>query len=117
MGKISWAGPMTNIGLAIVSYALSEATGSSIFRLSASVNLIIALFNCMPVPPLDGVKIFSWNIGIWVGTIAAVGALLFLPNIIGLIYSLVITVIMVIALFIWVHMVLPVSQQRMTEYR
>jgi Zn-dependent protease len=115
MGKISWAGPMTNIGLAIICYIL-HPINPNIFSQAATINLVIAIFNCLPFPPLDGVKIFRWNIPMWLGTLIAAIVLMFLPPIIGIGYSLVITVIIVVALFIWLQTVIPATQQSKSEY-
>ena len=101
----------------MISYILLELTGSPIFALSAYINLIIAIFNCLPFPPLDGVKIFRWSIPVWLATLGAAASLMFLPGLIGLLYALILTVVIVVALIIWVHVVLPVSQQSTTEYR
>jgi len=115
MGKISWVGPMTNIGLAILCYIL-HPLNPVVFSQAAFINLIIAIFNCLPFPPLDGVKIFRWNIPMWLGTLIAAVVLMFLPPIIGIVYSLVITIIIVVILFIWLQTVIPVTQQTKSEY-
>lgn len=116
MGRISWVGPMTNIGLAIISYILIPLN-PAVFQLSAFINIIIAIFNCLPFPPLDGVKIFRWNIPIWLGTLATALVLMFLPGVVGLLYSLIIAAILVAALFFWLQLVMPQTQQMQSEYR
>ena len=87
-GKISMAGPMVNIVLAIVGFA-----GVLVFNHSAllvpmyllmTMNASLALFNLIPVPPMDGSKIISWNFMAWAGLIAVAGLLFvsrwFLPD-------------------------------------
>jgi len=71
---VSLAGPLTNILLAIIgssfihilypqmSLAAVERTGILGFCLSMTVilNLLLAVFNLMPIPPLDGSKVFAF---------------------------------------------------------
>lgn len=73
LALVSIAGPLTNIALAIVSsvvlhllypgLSFFEMTGSGIpgFILTTIVelNLLLAIFNLLPIPPLDGSKIFA----------------------------------------------------------
>ncbi len=65
MGIISAAGPATNILVAAAFATLYSFTGIGIFLYAASVNITLALFNMIPVPPLDGSKILNWDIKIW----------------------------------------------------
>ncbi len=69
-GQISAAGPASNILLAIIIYFLKgyigPLAGPAIF-----INLLLALFNMIPFPPLDGYKIVRWNFWIWVGLVAS----------------------------------------------
>lgn len=67
-GLISIAGPSANIILALIFYAI--ATHSSGFTALVSsygmvINLWLAAFNLLPIPPLDGSKIFAWKIPVW----------------------------------------------------
>ncbi|VVB99862.1 Uncharacterised protein [uncultured archaeon] len=86
-GIISLAGPATNIGVALMLLAASAFLGlPAILGMVAagiiSINLFLAVFNLIPVPPLDGSKVFMWNKGIWLATMAAAaGGLYFLPAI------------------------------------
>ncbi len=69
-GKISLAGPITNITVGIFALALltlgkiSGILGVSLYY-TAYVNFLLALFNLLPIPPLDGYKVFRWNPGYW----------------------------------------------------
>lgn len=86
-GKISIAGPIVNIALALVFLAIATAiypsvfssdTSLLIFYISAvgySINSFLAVFNLLPIGNLDGSKVLSWNIGIWLVTIAVAGVL------------------------------------------
>ena len=67
---ISLGGPGMNVLLAVVSFALIHlvAVGGiiqTILTYSMKINLWLALFNMIPIPPLDGSKIFGWNRKIW----------------------------------------------------
>ncbi|WP_461866103.1 site-2 protease family protein [Thermococcus sp.] len=70
-GKISLAGPLTNIIVGIVAgviskYYLTPYTISwAVLRYTAVVNLWLAFFNLLPIPPLDGYKVLRWNTGYW----------------------------------------------------
>ena len=86
-GKISIVGPIVNIALALVFLAIATAiypsvfssdTSLLIFYISAvgySINSFLAVFNLLPIGNLDGSKVLSWNIGIWLVTIAVAGVL------------------------------------------
>lgn len=74
-GIISIAGPFTNIILAavfVVLDALNNATfrGLPIWELGAQINIILAMFNMLPISPLDGSKVFLWNKLVWGGFVA-----------------------------------------------
>lgn len=73
---ISIAGPATNIaiGFAVLPFVGSSANpievGPNIgnfFQLALLVNSLLAVFNLMPFPPLDGSKIIRWSIPTWLG--------------------------------------------------
>lgn len=69
-GKISIAGPLTNIILAFLFVGLEFISPpSSIFSeigvLGFTVNSFLALFNLIPFSILDGAKVFKWNPIIW----------------------------------------------------
>ncbi len=63
----SLAGPIVNILLAFLFLPLSTFTG--FIRLVGEegyrVSLWLAAFNMLPVPPMDGEKVFRWNKTIW----------------------------------------------------
>ena len=91
-GKISIAGPLVNIVLALIFLGIMISiqpliTSSNVnlmvylyflSQVGFSVNSFLALFNLLPIPPLDGSKIFSWNIVIWIITIAVSGILTYI---------------------------------------
>jgi len=80
-GTISLAGPLTNLvlgGLFLAGWLLIPGTGSLaiVFAQVGIVNLIFAAFNLIPIPPFDGSKVASWNIGIYLATLGAAVLLL-----------------------------------------
>ena len=48
-----------------------------------SVNSFLAVFNLLPIGNLDGSKVLTWNIGIWIITIAIAGILTLLSMTMG----------------------------------
>ncbi|WP_048175615.1 site-2 protease family protein [Methanothermobacter sp. CaT2] len=79
-GKISLAGPLTNIILAIMFLMVSTVLPSPINQvafLGYAVNSFLALFNLIPLAVLDGAKVFRWNPLIWLLAAAAAFALTF----------------------------------------
>lgn len=69
-GRIAIAGPATNVAVGVVALLAARMLSPATFpwhaaRITASVNLWLALFNLFPFPPLDGWKVFHWNAGYW----------------------------------------------------
>ncbi len=65
MGIVSISGPLVNLLLVGIFYAANIYWPMDLFALAIFVNLWLALFNMLPIPPLDGSKVLSWNKGIW----------------------------------------------------
>ena len=66
MALVSLAGPVTNFVLAIafavpIRFGLISATdpGFAILLQAAVLNLVLGIFNLIPIPPLDGSKVFA----------------------------------------------------------
>lgn len=68
-GIISLAGPLTNIIIAILFFipmmAFAHNYIGQILSGVVFINLFLALFNLLPIPPLDGSKVFNWNKIVW----------------------------------------------------
>ncbi len=93
-GVVSYAGPLVNIVLGITSilayYFLLPALISlygitrwivalALFLImSTQINGWIAIFNLLPIPPLDGSKIITWKPVIWVIMIGVSAAILYI---------------------------------------
>lgn len=63
-GKISAAGPLVNLvfgAIGMVVWLMTTGNVSLVFLLFAYINVFLAFFNMLPIPPLDGSKIFKWN--------------------------------------------------------
>jgi len=77
IGKISIAGPATNIvlSIALLGTAFFVPTFFFVFVLGALINGFIAVFNLIPFGILDGFKIFNWNKTVWALAFTASAAL------------------------------------------
>ncbi len=82
-GIISLVGPLTNLAIAGFFFLLLLTPGitSILFAMAAfgvRINLLLALFNLLPFPPLDGSKIFRWRPEIAVPLLVFTGIVFFL---------------------------------------
>ncbi len=68
MPKVAFAGPLTNIILVVIAAILfkvaltagfTSKALTSILLYTIMINLILAIFNLIPVPPLDGSKVLA----------------------------------------------------------
>lgn len=87
-GIISLAGPLTNlllaiicifVGLVLVGFAVKGLALSILFG-AAMINLFLGGFNLLPIPPLDGFKVFVWNKTLWAITLLTIIGLFILLN-------------------------------------
>ncbi len=70
-GIISLAGPATNLAMCVIFSILAiivydDLIMWTIFYLTAHINLLLALFNLIPIQPFDGSKIVAWNIPVYI---------------------------------------------------
>lgn len=77
-GLISIAGPLTNVALAGAFFAANFFHPSQAFMLGIQVNIWLALFNMIPIPPLDGSKVLAWDKRVWLALFAVLAALFFI---------------------------------------
>lgn len=84
-GKIAGAGPGLNIILAIIFLLIYFATGGIIKQIGfygMLINSWLAMFNILPFPMFDGMKILRWDRKVYAIMIVAAAILLFLNGII-----------------------------------
>lgn len=71
-GRIALAGPLTNIIIAAITLPLYLYVFYDAFLIGqiigfiCFINAILATFNLLPLGPLDGRKIISWNLNVWI---------------------------------------------------
>ena len=77
---ISIAGPATNIALAaaFIGASFLVTSYSSLLLFAASINIWLAVFNMIPLPPLDGSKVFFWDKRVWAVVFVGLAAALIL---------------------------------------
>lgn len=75
VGRIGAAGPAFNIIAGAVSIALLFSLGIGFLYLLALFNIWLAIFNLIPFGPLDGAKVFRWDLRVWAGMILSAVAL------------------------------------------
>lgn len=76
-GIISLAGPLTNflLGLGFAFLLLVPSPDVQLVGfMGFYVNMFLAFFNLIPVPPLDGSKVISWSVPAWLILFALAGA-------------------------------------------
>ncbi|MFC2122093.1 M50 family metallopeptidase [Bacteroidota bacterium] len=91
LGAISLAGPLSNVLMAfgfLILYGyssviwdlrniplLNEDSILELIRWCLLLNVLFGLFNMIPIPPIDGSKIFMWSKGTWLLLALVAGAL------------------------------------------
>ncbi|MBI5001114.1 MAG: hypothetical protein HZB92_06265 [Euryarchaeota archaeon] len=77
-GRISAAGPMVNLLIGAILTPMIIMLPSPYAYVAffvATINVFLAGFNLLPIPPLDGSKIFGWNKAVWAAMIASAAGL------------------------------------------
>jgi Zn-dependent protease len=81
LGKIAVAGPLTNIGQALLFLGVQNLTGNTILTdlayIGVSLNSTLAVINLLPYGMLDGAKVLQWNWKVWF-IVTAIASTLFL---------------------------------------
>jgi Zn-dependent protease len=77
-GIISVSGAVSNLTLAVIFLIIKSTLGvvpwiNDVATMGIFINAWLALFNMLPLPPLDGSKVRAWDTKVWIGVI--VGAL------------------------------------------
>jgi Zn-dependent protease len=74
-GIISIAGPLVNMALGITFLGLGVLLHSGLLAaalyLIGSINVFLAAFNMLPIPPFDGYKVFKWSVPIYIVSFGA----------------------------------------------
>jgi len=73
-GLISIAGPLTNISIALLFFIF--APDFMLTKNIVHINIFLAAFNLLPIPPLDGSKVMYWNKFVWLAMMILAGWLL-----------------------------------------
>lgn len=68
-GKIAASGPVYNlvVGILLLYFAnFFSGLVSSVLQFVAIINIWLSFFNLLPIPPLDGWKVFRWNFVLYI---------------------------------------------------
>ncbi len=107
LGKIAISGPLFNIIFGLFGFLIVLINQSELIKVLIDMNLIFALFNLIPIPPLNGARVFGWSRIVWVGLFSATLVLLFLPAYIGIGYTILLSFILMIVIFFISRIVSP----------
>jgi len=75
VGHVGAAGPIINIVLALVFVPLMIFVWPFLFVV-VFINIFLAGFNMIPYGPFDGLKVWHWNPGIYIGMVSIIVVLL-----------------------------------------
>ncbi|MGB9749078.1 MAG: site-2 protease family protein [Candidatus Woesearchaeota archaeon] len=106
MGVVALMGPVANILLALVLKILQPYALSGLVHSAIVVNIYFAIFNMLPIPPLDGSKIFFASRAFYffsLGFIAGASLLLFINGILWILLSAILLGILFLIAFLWIE--------------
>jgi len=91
-GIVSIAGPLTNflvfgvfLALLFIINPAPKSYLSYIISFTLFISILLAFFNMLPIPPLDGSKVLAWNKYIYILTMGVIFSLMLLFSIIPII--------------------------------
>lgn len=82
-GIIAAAGPSVNLALGVLFFSMYSGLApftpllASFFYYVAAINILIGAFNMIPLPPLDGSKIITWSLPVYLAMAVLFGIFLF----------------------------------------
>jgi len=76
VGKVGAAGPITNIVMGLIFFPMMFFI--SAIWLVVFVNFFLAAFNMIPFGQFDGLKVWRWSAGIYLGMVAIIGVMIIL---------------------------------------
>ncbi len=100
-GIISASGPVANLVIALISSIF--APFSELASLSMNLNLMLAIFNLLPFPPLDGSKVFIWSRIAWLSIIGTSVTLSILLPLVSWLVSLIIALVVFVVLIFYAY--------------
>jgi len=78
-GLISIAGPLVNIALGVAFLGLGIVLHTGLLAVAlylvGQINIMLAFFNLLPIPPFDGYKVFKWSLPAYIISFGASAAL------------------------------------------
>jgi Zn-dependent protease len=77
-GKISIAGPATNIAQALIYLFIFFISPNDLAFYGIEINAFLALFNLIPFGVFDGMKIYKWDKRVWAAATLIAGLLVLL---------------------------------------
>ncbi|MEM2121604.1 MAG: hypothetical protein QXU20_03035 [Candidatus Woesearchaeota archaeon] len=106
MGLVALMGPLANVLLALVLKILQPYAISGLVPTAILVNIYFALFNMIPVPPLDGSKIFFASRPLYffsLGAIVGASLLLFINGVFWILLSSLLLGLLSLIVFLWIE--------------
>jgi Zn-dependent protease len=77
-GRIALSGVLANLAMAFLVKLLSPFLANNLWMAAVNINLWMAFFYALPIPPLNGSFIFVWDRAVWAVTFVSIAACLVL---------------------------------------